>query len=201
MKDSIEQKRVIGYARVSREDQDLQIQKDALSKYGCELVFEEKKSGKDRSRPALKACLDELREGDELIVYKLDRLGRSLSDLIDIINELKERQVEFRSLGESIDTKSPMGKFFFHLMGALAQLERDRISERTKAGLDAVRRRGVHTGRPWKENHDILVEQCKKFRQQHIAGNEPLPLKDFCKGLGISKTTYYNYLNGETKAS
>jgi DNA invertase Pin-like site-specific DNA recombinase len=188
--------RVIGYARVSKEDQNLRVQNEALTKFGCSKIFKEKKSGKDRSRPALKECLAFLGKDDTLVVYKLDRLGRDLVDLISICKELGEKEVSFRSLGESIDTETPMGKFFFHLMGALAQLERDRISERTKAGLKAVRARDVHTGRPWKKNHDNLVDQCKKFRKRQLVGKEEMPLKDFCEGLGISKSTYYNYLNG-----
>jgi DNA invertase Pin-like site-specific DNA recombinase len=191
---------IIGYARVSREDQNLRVQMEALKKFWCNKIFEEKKSGKNRSRPALKECLESLQEGDLLVVFKLDRLGRDLVDLITICRELNEKKVHFRSLGESIDTETPMGKFFFHLMGALAQLERDRISERTKAGLKAVRARGVHTGRPWKKNHKDLVNQCRAFRRRQLASVEDMSLKEFCEGIGISKSTYYNYLSGRVKA-
>ncbi len=137
----------IGYARVSTQDQNTDLQLDALKQAGCEQVFHEKKTGSTLQRTELDACLRALRKGDTLIVWRLDRLGRSLKDLVEIVNGLEEREIGFKSLTESIDTTSAGGRLVFHLFGALAEFERNLISDRTKAGLAAARARGRKGGR------------------------------------------------------
>ncbi|MBZ0331016.1 recombinase family protein [Halomonas sp. ANAO-440] len=138
---------IIGYARVSTQDQNPQLQRDALVEAGCEQVFEERVTGTKRERPELQACLRTLRDGDTLVVWKLDRLARSLKDLVELIHELNERGVGFRSLTEAIDTTSAGGKLVFHIFGALAEFEHSLIRERTLAGLAAARARGRKGGR------------------------------------------------------
>ena len=138
---------IVGYARVSTQDQNPQLQLDALAAIGCEEVFHEKSTGKLRERPELTACLRTLRKGDSLVVWKLDRLARSLKDLVEIIHDLEQRGVGFRSLTESIDTTSTGGRLVFHIFGALAEFEHSLIRERTMAGLSAARARGRMGGR------------------------------------------------------
>ena len=138
---------IIGYARVSTQDQNPQLQLDALEVVGCEQVFHEKATGTLRERPELAACLRTLRKGDTLVVWKLDRLARSLKDLVEIIHDLNQREVGFRSLTESIDTTSSGGRLVFHIFGALAEFEHSLIRERTIAGLAAARARGRKGGR------------------------------------------------------
>ena len=138
---------IIGYARVSTQDQNPQLQRDALQEAGCEQVFEECVTGTNRERPELQACLRTLRDGDTLVVWKLDRLARSLKDLVELIHELNERGVGFRSLTEAIDTTSAGGKLVFHIFGALAEFEHSLIRERTLAGLASARARGRKGGR------------------------------------------------------
>jgi len=139
---------IIGYARVSTQDQDTGLQTDALEKVGCEQIFQEKLTGKLKERPELSQCLRTLRKGDTLVVWKLDRLARSLKHLVEIIHELDAREVGFKSLTESIDTTTSGGKLVFHIFGALAEFEHSLISERTKAGLAFSRARGRMGGRP-----------------------------------------------------
>jgi len=138
---------IIGYARVSTQDQNPALQTDALAAVGCEQVFHEKATGATRERPELIACLRSLRSGDTLVVWKLDRLARSLKDLVEIIDDLQKRSVGFRSLTEAIDTTSPGGRLVFHIFGALAEFEHSLIRERTIAGLVAARARGRRGGR------------------------------------------------------
>ncbi|WP_312926157.1 recombinase family protein [Atlantibacter hermannii] len=138
---------LVGYVRVSTNDQNTALQKNALECAGCELIFEDKISGKTSERPGLKKLLKALSPGDTLIVWKLDRLGRSMRHLVTLIEELRQRDINFRSLTDSIDTSSPMGRFFFHVMGALAEMERELIVERTRAGLTAARAEGRIGGR------------------------------------------------------
>jgi len=138
---------IIGYARVSTQDQNPQLQLDALEDVGCEQVFHEKATGSLRERPELVACLRTLRKGDTMVVWKLDRLARSLKDLVEIIHDLNQRDVGFRSLTESIDTTSSGGRLVFHIFGALAEFEHSLIRERTIAGLAAARARGRKGGR------------------------------------------------------
>jgi DNA invertase Pin-like site-specific DNA recombinase len=139
---------LLGYARVSTTDQQPQLHVDALQRAGCYRVFTETASGARNDRPTLEQLLDQLRPGDTLVVWKLDRLGRSLQHLVDIINGLADRGIGFRSLQEAIDTTTPGGKLVFHVFAALAEVERDLIRERTNAGLAAARARGRHGGRP-----------------------------------------------------
>ena len=139
---------LLGYARVSTADQHPQLQVDALQRAGCYRVFTETASGARTNRPTLEQLLDQLRPGDTLVVWKLDRLGRSLRHLVDTITELAQRGVGFRSLQEPIDTTTPGGKLVYHVFAALAEFERDLIRERAAAGLAAARPRGRHGGRP-----------------------------------------------------
>lgn len=132
----------VGYARVSTQDQNPDLQLDALKAAGCEEIFHEKMSGRIRSRPELEACLRTLRKGDTLVVWRLDRLGRSLQDLVEIVHGLEGREIAFQSLTESIDTSSAGGRLVFHLFGALAEFEHNLIADRTRAGLAAARARG-----------------------------------------------------------
>jgi DNA invertase Pin-like site-specific DNA recombinase len=140
----------IGYARVSTEDQVLDLQLDALHGQGIETIYQEHASGKSKARPELENCLKALREGDTLVVWRLDRLGRNLADLVHIVGSLEARGVGFESLTEQINTNSPTGKLVFHLFASLAEFERNLIRERTHAGLKAARARGKRGGRPQK---------------------------------------------------
>ena len=138
----------IGYIRVSTQEQDEALQRDALEAAGCERLFVDRASGAITSRPALDAMLEQLRAGDVVVVWRLDRLGRSLRHLIDVVNDLQSHGVQLRSLTENLDTSTPSGKLTFHVFGAMAQFERDLIRERTQAGLAAARARGRKGGRP-----------------------------------------------------
>ena len=138
---------MLGYARVSTADQSLDAQIDTLQRVGAEKIFEEKKTGKTRDRKQLEKLLEQLREGDVVVVTKYDRLARSLRDLIDIVETIRERGAGFRSLGEDIDTTTPTGRLIFHVFGSIAEFERERIVERTKEGLAAARKRGRVGGR------------------------------------------------------
>lgn len=139
---------IFGYARVSTDDQNLDAQLDALKAAGAVRMFQDKKSGKSRERPELEKLLDQLREGDVVVVAKYDRLARSLRDLMDLIEIIRERKAGFRSLAEDIDTTTPSGRLIFHVFGSIAEFERERIVERTMEGLAAARRRGRVGGRP-----------------------------------------------------
>jgi DNA invertase Pin-like site-specific DNA recombinase len=139
---------IIGYARVSTDDQNLDAQLDALKGAGATRIFSDKISGSLRKRPELDRLLDQLRDGDVIVVTKYDRLARSLRDLLDIVEVIKERGAGFRSLAEDIDTTTPAGRLVFHVFASIAQFERERISERTKEGLEAARKRGRVGGRP-----------------------------------------------------
>jgi len=138
----------IGYARVSTDDQNLDLQRDALRQAGCSTIYEEAASGKNAVRPELEQCRKALRAGDTLVVWRLDRLGRSLPDLVQIVADLEQRGVHFESLTEKIETGSAAGKLQFHVFAALAEFERGLIRERTRAGLDAARARGRAAGNP-----------------------------------------------------
>lgn len=144
----------IGYVRVSTNDQNTALQRDALERSGCKLIFEDKISGKTSDRPGLKKLLKNLSPGDTLVVWKLDRLGRSMRHLVVLVEELRQRSVNFQSLTDSIDTSTPMGRFFFHVMGALAEMERELIVERTRAGLKTAREQGRIGGRRQKLSDD-----------------------------------------------
>ena len=179
---------IIGYARVSTEDQNLDLQLDALNEVGCERIYEDKISGSKTEREGLDQALNSLREEDTLVVWKLDRLGRSLQHLISVVNGLKERGVYFRSLKENLDTASSTGKLIFHIFGALAEFERDIIRERTMAGLAAARVRGRVGGRP-----KIMDEGKIKLARTLVADNSR-SIGEICEILGVSKATLYRYI-------
>ena len=186
---------VFGYARVSTLDQNLDSQKDELLKYGCSKIFFEKASGKNVDRPELKKLLDALRENDVLVVYKLDRLARSLKDLIELVNDLGVRKVDFVSLSDGINTASAVGKLMFHLVGAFAEFERNIISERTKAGLASARARGRTGGKP---KGISAAAQKKAIRAKMLYDEQKLSIDEICKVLEIaSKTTLYKYIKFE----
>lgn len=130
---------LIGYARVSTQDQNLDLQREALTKAGCEKLYEDKISGARSDRPGLARALEVVRSGDTLVVWKLDRLGRSVKQLVDLVGDLQKNGAQFKSLTDSIDTGTPSGRFFFHVMASLAEMERELAVERTKAGLAAAR--------------------------------------------------------------
>ncbi|MBN9565284.1 MAG: recombinase family protein [Alphaproteobacteria bacterium] len=177
----------IGYARISTHDQNLDLQEDALKAAGCGKIFMDRQSGATLDRPGLKDALDYVRAGDTLVVWRFDRLARSLKDLVQLIASLEERGVAFTSLTESIDTASPGGKLVFHIFGALAEFERNLIRERTKAGLNAARARGREGGRPpsLKPNDQELLKK--------LARDSMLTPKEIQKMFGISKATLYRY--------
>jgi DNA invertase Pin-like site-specific DNA recombinase len=181
----------IGYARVSTQDQDLSLQVDALQEAGCTQVYQEKVGGSARSRPELSAMLTQLRHDDVVVIWKLDRLARSLKDLVALVNEIQEKGAELQSLHDQIDTTTPHGKFTFHLFAALSEFERDIIRERTKAGLAAARARGRKGGRPKglsrKAQHTAIIAD-KLYREGGLT------VKEICEQLSISKGTFYNYL-------
>jgi DNA invertase Pin-like site-specific DNA recombinase len=189
---STESGRILGYARVSTYDQDLSLQIDALEKHGIpkSLIFTDKLSGAKDDRPGLTKCLDSLRSGDVLVVWRLDRLGRSMRHLITLVEDLRSCDVGFRSLNEgAIDTTSASGELIFNIFSALAQFERRLIQERTKAGLAAARARGRCGGRPRLESEQAKVRAAKK-----LSSDRSITIDDICKTLGISRSTYYRYL-------
>lgn len=179
---------LIGYARVSTPEQYLHMQEDALKRLGCETVYSDVASGIKTARPGLTKALSHLRKGDTLVVWKLDRLGRSLVHLIQTIKELNEKQIGFRSLQENIDTNTSGGQLIFHIFGALAEFERELIRERTRAGLKAARIRGRLGGRP-----PILTQHDVKKMKKHYDKGE-LSVKEICKLFNITKPTLYRYL-------
>jgi len=181
----------IGYARVSTADQNLDLQNDALKAAGCEKIYTDKMSGAKTDRPGLEKILGFIRKGDTLVVWKLDRLGRSLTHLIKVMSLLNERGVYFKSVQESLDTSTPGGKLIFHVFGALAEFERDIIRERTLAGLAAARSRGRIGGRP----RSLSMEQVGMAKK--LISDPTIPIADICKTLGVSKATLYRYVGME----
>src|SRR5919107_1281468 len=181
---------LIGYARISTEDQNLDLQRDALETAGCEQIFTDRVSGTKARRPGLEQALSHLRAGDTLVVWRLDRLGRSLRHLIDTVTHLQPRGIGFKSLQESIDTTTSGGKLVFHIFGALAEFEREIIRERTQAGLTAARSRGKTGGRP----KALTEKQIQMLK--NLAANPDNSIEDICKTLGISRTTFYRYVKG-----
>ena len=178
---------LIGYARVSTNDQNLNLQKEALLKVGCEKIYEDKISGTTKQRPGLDKALDALRAGDTLIVWKLDRLGRSIKNLISLISDLNSKDIHFKSITDSIDTSTPSGRFFFHIMASLAQMERELIAERTKAGLNAAKKLGRIGGRKRKMTKSKIIA-AKKLLDSGIAP------KDVAQNLGVSLATLYRWI-------
>ncbi len=179
----------IGYARVSTFEQILDLQRDALTAAQCDRIFTDTMSGSRSDRPGLEQALDYLRAGDVLVVWRLDRLGRSLKYLIEVITRLNERGIGFKSLTEQIDTTTSGGKLIFHVFGALAEFERDIIRERTQAGLAAARARGRMGGRPKK-----LETPTKVAMARALYADESHSIADICKSLGVSRATLYRYL-------
>ena len=180
----------LGYARVSTDDQNLDLQRDALQRAGCHRVYEERASGKSADRPQLDECLADLRPGDTLIVWRLDRLGRSLPDLVRIVGDLEQRGVGFESLAEHIETSSATGKLVFHVFAALAEFERNLIRERTRAGLDAARARGRTGGRKPK------IGDKERREIQALYDAKTVPVSDIARRYGVSRTTLYKHLDG-----
>ena len=178
---------LIGYARVSTSDQHLTLQTDALRAAGCERLWTDTVSGAKAERPGLRAALEACRRGDTLVVWKLDRLGRSLPHLVETVRELETRGVGFLSMQEQLDTTTPGGKLIFHLFGALAEFERDLIRERTQAGLVAARARGRKGGRP------KGVDQKKQKAAQALQRDPKYSVREICEIVGISRNTYYKY--------
>jgi DNA invertase Pin-like site-specific DNA recombinase len=184
---------LIGYARVSTKEQDLQLQLTALEKAGCtkNRIFVDKISGSKTQRPGLDACLDELKEGNTLIVWRLDRLGRSMHHLILLIEDLRQKGISFKSICDgSIDTTTASGELVFNIFSSLAQFERRLIQERTKAGLDAARSRGKRGGRKKIEPTNPKVLMAKKMQKHH-----EMSITDICKTLKISRASFYRYLS------
>jgi DNA invertase Pin-like site-specific DNA recombinase len=179
---------LIGYARVSTTDQTLDLQEDALEKGGCSRIFTDTASGAKAERTGLDEALSHLREGDTLVVWRLDRLGRSLRHLIETITKLANRGIGFKSITEAIDTTTSGGKLIFHIFGALAEFERDIIRERTQAGLTAARARGRNGGRP-------KALTPKKAQQLLTLYNDKTnTIDEICRTLNISRATLYRYL-------
>lgn len=185
---------LVGYARVSTQDQDPALQLDALKAAGCEKLFTEKASGAQRERPQLQAALDYMREGDTLVIWKLDRLARSLKQLIETVEGLAAHGIGLRSLTESIDTTTSGGKLIFHIFGALAEFERGVIRERTRAGLDAARARGRTGGRPPSLSPDDLAAAKALLRDPDIT------VEQVAKRLGVVPSTLYRHIPGGRSA-
>jgi DNA invertase Pin-like site-specific DNA recombinase len=184
--------RLVGYARVSTDDQDLSLQIDSLTSIGIKRddIFTEKMSGAKTDRPELNACLAQLQQGDTLVVWRLDRLGCSMHHLVELIEDLRNRGVGFRSVSDGlIDTTSPSGELIFHIFSALAQFERRLIQERTKAGLASARARGRMGGRPAVDFDEVKVRAARRLHDDHA-----LSIDDICKTLNISRSTYYRYV-------
>lgn len=184
--------KLIGYARVSKQEQDLQLQIDALLKAGCHKddVYIDKVSGAKTARPGLDACLKVLQAGDTLIVWRLDRLGRSMPHLVGLVESLLEQKIGFRSLCDgAIDTTTASGELMFNIFSSLAQFERRLIQERTMAGLTAARARGRNGGRKKVAATDPKVQTAKRMHKDH-----QMPIETICKTLKISRATFYRYL-------
>lgn len=181
----------IGYARVSTQDQKLELQLDELKRFGCETIFKEKLSGKNKTRPQLDKMIDQLRKGDTVVVWKLDRLGRSLKDLIELVSSFREKGVEFVSLKDGIDTGTATGRFTFNIFASLAEFEREIIRERTMAGLEAARARGRKGGRPSGLSKDALAK-ATSAKILYQSGEKTV--KEIAQGLGISRATCYRYI-------
>lgn len=178
----------IGYARVSTEDQTLDLQRDALKRAQCREIYEEEATGKNTDRPQLEACLKSLREGDTLIVWRLDRLGRNLADLVGLVADFERRKINFESLTERIETHSPAGRLVFHVFAALAEFERNLIRERTVAGLKAARARGRKGGRPSK----LSAREIKTIRA--LLKTAEIPVAEIATRFGIARSTLYRTL-------
>lgn len=178
---------LIGYARTSTQDQNLELQREALTNAGCQKIFEDKLSGTRVDRPGLMKALEISRAGDILIVWKLDRLGRSVKQLVDLINELHKKDIQFKSLTDSINTSTPSGRFFFHVMASLSEMERELTVERTRAGLEVARKLGRKGGRRPK----MTASKIASAKKLLASGTPP---RDVAKNLGISIPTLYRHI-------
>ncbi len=183
---------LIGYARVSTEAQSLALQLDALAQAHCQRVFTDKASGTNSNRPGLTEALSHLREGDVLVIWKLDRLGRTVKGLVDFVSELADRGVQFRSLTDGIDTATPTGRFFFHVMASLAQMERELLVERTNAGLEAARQRGRLVGRK-RRMTPSKIDAAKKLLASGVSPRE------VAQNLGVSVPTLYRWIPASSR--
>ena len=179
---------LIGYARVSTHEQNLDLQEDALKQAGCEKIFVDEVSGVQAARPGLDKAMEILREGDVLAVWRLDRLGRSLKHLIELVGEFEDRKVGLRSLQESMDTSTSGGKLIFHVFAALAEFEHNLIQERTKAGLAAARARGRKGGRP------RVLDTNQRDLAARLYKEGDLTITEICKLVKVAKPTLYRYL-------
>ncbi len=184
---------LIGYARVSTQDQNLDLQTDALIKAGCQKVFDDKISGSRAQRPGLTKALEVLREGDTLVVWKLDRLGRSVKNLVDLVGELHKQGVQFKSLTDAIDTGTPSGRFFFHVMASLAEMERELTVERTRAGLEIAKQSGRLGGRK-RQMTDSKIESAKQLLANGV------PPREVATNLGVSVPTLYRWIPAADQA-
>lgn len=178
----------IGYARISTGEQNMDLQLDKLEEAGCERVYQEQISGAADERPKLERCLEELREGDTLVVWRMDRFGRSLKDLVSKMEDLEEKGVDFVSLTEGIDTTTAQGTLTFHIFGALAEFERELARERTMAGLRAARKRGRVGGRPRALSEEDIPEL------QALMKDPDVSTKQICERFDVSKATLYRYV-------
>lgn len=181
----------VGYVRVSKREQNPKLQRRELEAAGCGRIYEERVSSRQESRPQLEAVIDYCREGDTLVVWKLDRLGRSIQELIGVVNDLRDRGVEFRSLRESLDTNTPGGKLVFHVFVSIAEFERDIIRERTMAGLEAARARGRKGGRR------PVMDQRKIALASRLMRNRETSISDICEAIGVSRATLYRYVKSD----
>jgi DNA invertase Pin-like site-specific DNA recombinase len=188
MGDQVPVGQLIGYARVSTASQDLALQRDALERAGCDRIYDDTGSGSVRHRPELDACLDYLRAGDTLVVWRLDRLGRSLRHLIETIGDLEQREVGFRSLTEGLDTTTAAGRLTLHIFAALAEFERALVLERTRAGLEAARARGRLGGRP------TMMSAEKLAAARALRESGELTMEEIASLLGVSRATLYRRL-------
>ncbi len=178
---------LIGYARVSTQDQNLDLQTEALAKAGCKKIFDDKISGSHAERPGLAKLQEALRDGDTLVVWKLDRLGRSVKHLVDLVGELHKRGVQFKSLTDAIDTGTASGRFFFHVMASLAEMERELTIERTQAGLRVARQLGRTGGRK-RQMTESKIKSAKKLLASGV------PPRDVAANLGVSVPTLYRWI-------
>lgn len=179
---------LIGYARVSTDDQNLNLQRDALQATGCGKIFEDQISGAKAERPGIQAALHFARPGDTLVIWRLDRLSRSLKDLIEMVKHLESKGIGLKSLQESIDTTSSSGMLIFHLFGALAEFERNLTRERTQAGLQAARARGRKGGRP------KTLSKDKQALAVQLYNDKKHTVVQICVLMGISRPTLYKYI-------
>jgi DNA invertase Pin-like site-specific DNA recombinase len=191
-KDNLMASRIYAYARVSTQDQKLDLQLDALKKHGYDELFQEKISGKKtKDRPALLEMLSRVREDDLVLIYKFDRLSRSMRDLVSIAEEIKEKKAHFKSLSEEINTCTPMGNFFFNVTSSFAQLERDLISERTKAGLKAARERGRKPGRKKGMSEELKLKCESVYAIYQSSDSESV--EKLCKRFNLQKSSFYRW--------